>query len=110
MGERALSKKEILSYLFFTLGIVAVGFFTAGIIPIGTLTILLGLFGFSGVAALRSYIVSHGWKTWGSVFLGFVGIILAAVGVFTPIMLGQWLAVWGLTASIGVVHAIRKAQ
>lgn len=109
MGEK-WDKKAILSIVFFVLGVVAVGLFVFGIFPESTMLVILGLLGFSGVGALRSFVDSHGWKTWFSALMGIIGSILEAFGVITPDQLALWLTTWGLIAGSGLVHAIAKAK
>ena len=103
------NKKELLAYAFFILSVVAVGVFVAGLIPESRMLVILGVFGCAGIGALRSFVESHGWKTWFSVVMGFVGVLLEVFGVFTPDALAKWMAIWGLVAAAGITHAVKKA-
>ena len=103
-------KSELLSYVFFFLALVAVGVFVAGLIPESTMLVILGVFGFAGIGTLRDFVNSHGWKTWFSALMGIVGVLLQVFGVFTPDALAKWLTIWGLLASGGLVHAVKKAN
>ncbi len=103
-------KSEVLSYVFFFLALVSVAIFVAGLIPESTMLVILGVFGFAGIGALRDFVNSHGWKTWFSVVMGFVGVLLQVFGIFDADALAKWLTIWGLLASGGLVHAVKKAN
>ena len=109
-GEEMFKKSELWSYASFFLALVAVGVFVAGLIPESTMLVILGVFGFAGIAALRQFVDSHGWKTWFSALMGFICVLLQIFGVFTPDALAKWLTIWGLLASGGLVHAVKKAN
>lgn len=108
-GEVKMDKKAVLAYLFFFFALVAVGAYVAGLIPESTMIVVLGVFGFSGIGALRQFVNVHGWKTWFSVAMGFVGVLLEVFGVFTPDALAKWLTIWGLLAGGGMAHALKKS-
>ena len=102
--------QEVLSYVFFFLGIVVLGVYFAGIIPENTMLIVLGILGFAGVGALRDFVDSHGWKTWFSALMGIIGVLLNVFGVVPPDFLAKWLTFWGLLAGVGLTHAVKKAN
>lgn len=103
-----MKNKAVLSIAFFVLAIAAVGVYILGIIPESVMLVVIGVLGFSGVGALRSFIDVQGWKTWGSVALGVVGLVLYGFNVFTPDMLAKWMTFWGIAAFSGIAHAIKK--
>ncbi len=109
-GKMMFKKSEILSYVFFILGVVALGVYFAGIIPESTMLIVLGLLGFSGVATLRGFIDSSGYKTYIIIVFAVLGIVLEQFGVLTPDWLAKWLAFWGVLSGASMTHAVKKAQ
>jgi len=106
------TKSPVFSYVFFAIAVVIAGAAFAGIIPTNVAEVLVGLFGFSGLAGLRAYIDSQGWKTYFSVVMGIVGIVIRFVfpDVFTPEELAQWLTFWGIAGAGALVHGVEKTK
>ena len=102
------AKNGTMAILFFIVSAIAIALYTFGYLPESTALVVIGLFGFSGFGAVRAWLNGKGWKTWGSVILGVIGIVLEAFGVITPDQLAKWLAFWGTIAGVGIGHAVHK--
>ena len=106
-----MSKSAIVSYVMFGVAIAVVAANVLfGIIDQAVMLIVIGLLGFSGVAALRTFIDSTGYKTYVMLGLGVLAFALSQFGIITPEALKAWLSVWGLLTGGTVTHAIQKAQ
>lgn len=101
-----------LAYGMFALATIAVGVHILGFIPEQVMLALLGLFGFSGIAAWRAFIQSPGLKTYLGSALGIIGIIAngAFPDIVTPDILIKWLTAIGTLTTVSAVHGTQKAQ
>jgi hypothetical protein len=94
----------------FVLSIAAYVISLLGYIDESIMLVLVGLFGFSGLAALRTYIEEKGWKTYAVVAGGALGIIGLLFNVASPDQIGVWFTFLGLTGAATTGHAIKKAK
>ena len=69
-----------------------------------------GLLGFGGVAGMRAFIDSQGWKTHFVAVVGCAGVLALAFGFVDVAQLSEWLAGWGIVAAAATNHAIQKAR
>ena len=71
---------------------------------------LAGIFGFSGIAGLRSFIEARGWKTYFSVAVAILGAVAQFFlpEIVTPERLALWLSTWGIITQATLTHARHK--
>ncbi len=105
-----MSDNPIVPYLFFGLGVLCVALYTVEVFNEFLLTALLGIFGFAGVAGLRQWIESQGWKTYFTTAMGVLGSLASffAPEIITPDRLAVWLGTWGIIAGMALTHAKQK--
>ncbi len=107
-----LFKKPEVVYGMFILSVAVALVHFLGYLPEGVANTLIGLFGFGGLAGLRSWVGSKGWKTYFSAAMAIVGIAIRYLfpEVFTPAELAQWLAFWGVVGTASLAHGVQKAN
>lgn len=101
--------KEVLPYLLFIGAVVVVMLYVAGFIDESTMLLGIGLLGFPGLAALRTWIESSGYKTYIVAALGVIGVVAYSFGFISPAQLATWLTIWGLIGGATTAHAAIKA-
>ena len=106
------TNSKLLSYVFFGLAILAVIANFTGFIGEGTLVSLLGFFGFSGIAALRKYIDSQGFKTYLVAGLAILATVAQALipGTIDPEFMLKFLGFLGVVAGSTTVASVTKAK
>ena len=104
------AKGKELSYVTFALGmIVAVGG-ALGYIPDTVMITLLSVFGFSGLAGLRAFLDSTGWKTYAVAIVGIAATVLNSLGYVTA---DQMYLIIGILVPAGggtLMQGISKSQ
>lgn len=105
-------KGKAMSYVLFGLAVIMVALNFLGFLSEPIMLTLVGLFGFSGVSALRAFINSQGWKTYFSAAMGVLGIVgqVLLPGAITPEVLMKWLSFWGMIAGVTTAQGVAKAQ
>ena len=98
------------AYVGFAVGIVAMMAGVFGWFDPAIAWGLAGIFGFGGVAALRQYLESKGWKTYALVAINVVLSVLLALNVITPDVYAQLIAVFGGLTAVTVVQGVSKAK
>jgi len=104
------TKKGLVSYVFFVLAVLSLVAYTLNWIDETIMMTLLGLFGFNGVAALRAYIESKGWKTYSVAIAGVLGSLGVAFGVLSPDAAAVWFGFFGVISGATLTHAVQKAN
>ncbi|NOY60292.1 MAG: hypothetical protein GXO75_15390 [Calditrichaeota bacterium] len=109
MLKKILGEKS--TYIMFVLAVAVVFGWVTGYLSEEITVTLIGLLGFAGLAGLRQFIDSSGYKTYILAFLGVVGVLLQVFfDWFTPDMLGKWLMIWGLLGGATLTHAVAKEK
>lgn len=105
-------KSNILSYVFFALAVVAIAIYFLGFIPETVMLAAIGILGFSGVASVRTFIDSYGWKTKFIAAVGGLGILvqLFMPETVTPEFMARWLEFWGIISGVTITQAVVKSQ
>lgn len=96
--------------LFFVAGVAIFAAQTLGYISTEVATAIIGLLGFGGIAGLRAFIDSQGWKTYAVAAIGCAGILALSFGVISIEQLTAWLAGWGIISGAAINHAIQKTK
>lgn len=97
-----------LSYVLFGAAMVSFGLWAAGVIDETLMLTILPMLGFSGVAALRSFVDAEGWKTYVTSASSALGGLLYLAGFFDQAGLLNWLAAWGVFTAASFAHAVQK--
>ena len=95
---------------FFVTGVCVFAAQILGYLSPQIATALYGLLGFGGVAGMRAFIDSQGWKTHFVAVVGCAGVLALAFGFVDVAQLSEWLAGWGIVAAAAINHAIQKAR
>ena len=105
-----MTKIPILTYSLLALAVITVGLWTIQLIPETIMLSLLGIFGFSGIAGLRSFIEARGWKTYFSAAAAIAGAVVQFFlpEIVTPERLALWLGTWGVITQATLTHARQK--
>lgn len=105
-----LTKSQVLGASVFTFILAAAAYAASvlGYFDEAWLEVLAGFLGFGGLAGLNSYFNSASWKKYGIVILAAAGIAGLLTGVATPVMVGKWLAFWGIIGVGTTAHSAHK--
>lgn len=98
------------SLVAFLLAVVSLALRALGYIEDQLFLVLLGLFGFSGIAALRAYIAEKGLKTYAVVVGAALGVVALLTNVATPEQVGYWFAALGIVSGATLGHAVFKTR
>lgn len=94
----------------FALAVAALAVRALGFIDDTIFLVLIGLGGFSGLAALRAFIEEKGLKTYAVVIGGLLGVVGLVTNVATPEQVGYWFAALGLISGVTLGHAVYKSK
>lgn len=103
-----LFKTKILSIGIFLLALLVFIFGTIGIINYDLALMISGFLGFSGIAAFRTYIESHGWKTYVLAVGGVISILFVSFGVLPADKLTLLITLFSSLAGITLVEGYSK--
>jgi len=92
----------------FVLAAAAVALKSLGVFDETLLTVIVGLLGFGGLAELRYYLGTRGWKTYAVVIFGAAGIAGLLTGIATPEQVGYWFGFWGIIGGGTLAHGVAK--
>ena len=98
------------AYISFALAIVAysLGFFE--IIAMTTATAIMVAFGFTGLAALRLYIKSKGWKSYGVIIFFGIPAVLSAFNIIPAEWFEKIFALGMSLLGLSLTAANKKVQ
>jgi hypothetical protein len=94
----------------FILGAVVVAIHALGYIDESILMVIVGLLGFGGLAELRLYMETQGFKTYAVIVIGALGIAGLLTGYATPAQVGYWYSFWGIISGGTLAHAVAKSK
>lgn len=104
------TKNPLLSYVLFAIAVIFYLIGALGYLSMDLVIGLMSIFGFSGLAALRAYIVSKGWKTYTIVVIVVIGAVLKIAGVIGEEMFYSILTAGLPLAGITIQQAEKKVN
>lgn len=99
---------KILTIIASVLCVAVIIAFVLGYVGESIMLTILGFAGFSGVAALRDWIDSQGWKTYLMAGMGILGTIAMTLGWITPDVFIALLTLFGMGAAGTTIAAVKK--